>query len=96
MPAYLPGGAIKYHQIENKRIPIMTYLSFDDPTLLTRGDMVRIGFAAKWGDSATLPYSTSFLTNFENEYCYDRYWSPEDKRDDMMTRYLFCGVGLQC
>lgn len=94
MPAYLPGGVIKYYQIENKRIPIMTYLSFDDPTQLTRGDMVRIGFAAKWGDSATLPYSTSFLMNFESEYCYDRYWSPDDKHDDMMTRYLFCGVGF--
>ncbi len=94
MPAYLPGGVIKYHQIENKRIPIMTYLSFDDPTELTRGDMVRIGFAAKWGDSNTLPYASSFLSNFESEYCYDRYWCPEDKQDDMMTRYLFCGVSF--
>jgi hypothetical protein len=94
IPAYLPGGVIKYHQIENKRIPIMTYLSFDDPGALTRGDMVRIGFAAKWGDSNTLPYATSFLANFESEYCYDRYWSPEDKQDDMMTRYLFCGVSF--
>ena len=49
IPAYLPGGVIKYYQIENKRIPMMSYLSFDDPMVLTRGDMVRIGFAAKWG-----------------------------------------------
>jgi len=94
IPAYLPGGAIKYHQIENKRIPIMSYLSFDDPSVLTRGDMVRIAFAAKWGDSSTLPYATKFLSNFETEYCYDRYWSPEEKNTDMLTRYFFCGVSF--
>ena len=94
MPAYLPGGVIKYYQIENKRIPIMSYLSFDDPTVLTRGDMVRIGFAAKWGDSDTLPYASQFLQNFESEYCYDRYWGPTDRHDQMLTRYFFCGVWI--
>jgi CorA-like Mg2+ transporter protein len=94
MPAYLPGGVIKYHQIENKRIPIMSYLSFDDPTALSRGDMTRIAFAAKWGDSETLPYATKFLHDFEAEYCYDRYWSPEENQDNMLTRYFFCGVSF--
>ncbi len=94
VPAYLPGGAIKYHQIENKRIPMMSYLSFDDPRVLTRGDMVRIGFAAKWGDSATLPYAERFLSNFEQDYCYDRYWDPDNRGAQMDTRYLFCGVGF--
>jgi hypothetical protein len=94
VPAYLPGGSIKYYQIENKRIPIMTYLSFDDPRQLTRGDMMRIGFAAKWGDSSTLPYSRRFLEDFEAVYCYDRYWDPEDESHEMLTRYFFCGVGF--
>ncbi len=94
VPAYLPGGSIKYHQIENKRIPIMSYLSFDDPAVLTRGDMVRIGFAAKWGESDTLPYAAQFLSNFESEYCYDRYWGPGETDDQMSTRYFFCGVGF--
>ncbi len=94
VPAYLPGGAIKYHQIENKRIPIMSYLSFDDPTVLTRGDMVRIGFAAKWGESDTLPYAERYLNNFEADYCYDRYWGPGENDDQMLTRYFFCGVGF--
>jgi len=94
IPAYLPGGTIKYHQIENKRIPMMSYLSFDDPRELSRGDMVRIGFAAKWGDSATLPYAERFLTNFEQDYCYDRYWDPSNRGLEMDTRYFFCGVGF--
>lgn len=94
VPAYLPGGSLKYYQIENKRIPIMSYLSFDDPTKLSRGDMVRIGFAAKWGDSGTLPYASRFLSSFEYEYCYDRYWDPDEADQHMRTRYFFCGVGF--
>ena len=94
VPAYLSGGTIKYDQIENKRIPIMSYLSFDDPTQLTRGDMIRLGFAAKWGDSATLPYSKRYLADFESQYCYDRYWDPDDPTTDMDTRYIFCGVSF--
>jgi hypothetical protein len=94
VPAYLPGGTIKYYQIENKRIPIMTYLSFDDPTQLSRGDMIRIGFAAKWGASDTLPYAKQFLSDFESQYCYDRYWDPDDPSTDMDTRYFFCGLSF--
>ena len=94
IPAYLPGGVMKYYQIENKRIPIMSYLSFDDPHALSRGDMVRIGFAAKWGDSATLPYAAGFLAGFEREYAYDRYWDADHPEAGMNTRYFFCGVGF--
>ena len=94
IPAYLPGGVMKYHQIENKRIPIMSYLSFDDPHALSRGDMVRIGFAAKWGDSDTLPFATRYLGDFEREYAYDRYWDPDHHRPGMSTRYFFCGVSF--
>ena len=94
VPAYLPGGTIKYHQIENKRIPIMSYLAFDDPRTLSRGDMVRIGFAAKWGESDSLPYATSYLADFEQQYCYDRYWDPDNRGEEMDTRYFFCGVSF--
>ena len=94
IPAYLPGGTLKYHQIENKRIPIMSYLSFDNPHLLSRGDMVRIGFAAKWGESDTLPYASGFLAGFEREYAYDRYWDADHPETGMSTRYFFCGVSF--
>ncbi len=96
VPAYKDeSGAIKYYQLENKRIPIMSYLSFDDPHQLSRGDMVRLGFAAKWGPSDTLPYSSGFLQNFESDYCYDRYWEAQHGTNDSMhTRYFFCGVSF--
>ncbi len=96
VPAYKEeSGTIKYYQLENKRIPIMSYLAFDDPHQLSRGDMVRLGFAAKWGPSNTLPYSSGFLQNFESEYCYDRYWEPHHgDNPGMHTRYFFCGVSF--
>lgn len=93
VPAYHPGsGRIKFYQIENKRIPILSYLSFDDPHALTRGDMVRLGFAAKWGDSASLPYAEGFLADFESVHCYDRYWDSTGRAPGMDTRTFFCGL----
>ena len=94
VPAYKTGGHIKYYQLENKRIPIMTSMTFDDPHALTRGDMMRLGFAAKWGESDTLPYSADFLSNFEAENCYDRYWEADGQTRDMHTRYFFCGLSF--
>ena len=94
VPAYLGGGLLQYYQIENKRIPIMTFLSFDEPRSLTRGDLARIGFAAKWGDSATLPFAPRFLADFEQRHCYDRYWDGEDAASGMNTRFVFCGVAF--
>ena len=92
----VPGAApaLRYTQLENKRIPVMSYLTFDDPRVLSRGDIVRIGFAAKWGDSDSLPYSEKFLANFERDNCYDRYWEANANEHNMDTRYLFCGLSF--
>ncbi|MDH5265699.1 MAG: hypothetical protein OEX21_13205 [Betaproteobacteria bacterium] len=94
VPAYLGGGILQYYQIENKRIPIMTYLALDDPRCLTRGDIARIGYAAKWGPSDTLPFAARFLADFEERHCYDRYWDGEDPAGGMNTRFVFCGVAF--
>jgi CorA-like Mg2+ transporter protein len=91
VPAYSEGGSIKFYQLENKRVPIMSYLSFDDPHGLSRGDMIRLGFSTKWGESDTTPYAAPFLKDFEAEYCYDRYWDANDSTRSMNTRYFFCG-----
>jgi len=91
VPAYLGGGMVQYYQIENKRIPTMSYLAFDEPRRLSRGDMARIAFAAKWGPSETLPYAEKFLADFEAKYCYDRFWNGDDPESAMNTRYTLCG-----
>ena len=91
VPAYLGGGLLQYYQIENKRIPMMSFLAFDEPRLLTRGDLARIAFATKWGPSDTLPYAPAFLADFEKRYCYDRFWDGENPEGFMNTRYMLCG-----
>jgi hypothetical protein len=91
VPAYLGGGTVQYYQIENKRIPTMSYLAFDEPRNLSRGDTARIAFSTKWGPSDTLPYSEKYLADFERQYCYDRFWNGEDAASSMNTRYMLCG-----
>src|SRR5258706_2842013 len=91
VPAYLGGGVVQYYQIENKRIPTMSYLAFDEPRNLSRGDFARIGFATKWGPSETLPYAPRFLDNFESRHCYDRFWDGEDADGAMNTRSMLSG-----
>ncbi len=69
--------------------PIMAYLAVDDPARLTHADFVRLAFAGPPGDSRELPYSTAYLRNFEQEYCYDREWG--DCTPGAAVRFLCCG-----
>ncbi|MCK7577025.1 MAG: hypothetical protein MZV65_15110 [Chromatiales bacterium] len=71
-------GVIRYRQIEYHRMPLLAYLSFDDPQALTRGDFARLALVTKAGPSDTLPYSETELTHFEWHYCYDKFWNPAD------------------
>lgn len=86
---------IIYSQCEDERIPLMALLSFRDPsTELTRGDMVRLALADEQGSSRTYPYAQSFLSDFEELYCYDRYWGQCGDQDWMKTRYMCCGYAF--
>ncbi|MFO1371763.1 MAG: CorA family divalent cation transporter [Candidatus Competibacteraceae bacterium] len=82
-------GVIRYRQIEYHRMPLLAYLSFDDPQALTRGDFARLALITKAGPSDTLPYSETELAHFEQQYCYDKFWSPSDPT--LTSRYLCCG-----
>ncbi len=84
---------VRYQQIEDERIPYMAYLAFDDPRLLTKGDMMRLGLADGGGNSNTLPYSSSFADNFEHDYCYDRFWESQ-QHEWMNTRFICCGYAF--
>ena len=68
-------GVIRYRQIEYHLMPVMAYLSMDDPGALTRAEFVRIGLATAPGAPDALPYSERQLRDFEERCCYDRYWN---------------------
>ena len=82
-------GVIRYRQIEYHRMPLLAYLSFSDPQVLTRGDFARLALIAKAGPSNTLPYSEAELSHFEFQYCYDKFWDPHNPA--LTSRYLCCG-----
>ncbi len=91
-------GALRFRQIEYYRMPMMAYVAVDDPSALTRGDFVRLGLVTGAGDHAhsneqrALPYADTHLTDFEQHYCYDRFWSEAGAAP--RTRYLCSGLSL--
>ncbi|TKB88548.1 MAG: hypothetical protein E8D41_16285 [Nitrospira sp.] len=71
-------GLIRYRQIESHLLPLMAYLTMDNPAALTRGDFIRLGLAAAPEPLDSLPYSEQHLCDFEDRYVYDRYWDEKD------------------
>ncbi|MBL8527990.1 MAG: hypothetical protein JNL68_09930 [Burkholderiales bacterium] len=85
-------GVIRYRQIEYYRMPVMGYLAMEKPKSLSRGDFVRLGLVTASGSDEMLPYSDRHVADFEENFCYDRYWS--DRIEERNTRYLCCGHAL--
>ncbi len=88
-----PGhaGRLRYRLLEYNRMPFMAFIAFDDPTELTRADFVRIGMVTRPGEPDTLPYSSSTLADFEQEYCDDRFWGRSGERFSGDTRIIVTG-----
>jgi CorA-like Mg2+ transporter protein len=82
-------GLIRYRQIESHLLPLMAYLTMDNPAALTRGDFIRLGLAAAPEPLDSLPYSEQHLCDFEDRYFYDRYWDEKDERPG--TRFICSG-----
>ena len=90
-------GPLRFRQIEYYRMPMMAYLAVDDPRLLTRGDFIRLGLVAGGGESmpgseVPLPYADAHVADFEQQFCYDRFWAESGAAPN--TRYLCSGLAL--
>ena len=88
-------GGLRYRQIEYYRMPMMAHLALDDPRALTRADFVRLGLvtgAGGQGLDSGLPYAEQHLQDFEQRYCYDRFWADAGAAPN--TRYLCSGHSL--
>lgn len=86
------AGPIRYRLLEYYRMPLMAYLAMDDPQALTRNDFIRLGLVTEAGTSEPLPYSDRHLADFEERYCYDRFW--DDRPGGRNTRYLCSGHAM--
>ena len=96
------SGLLRYRQIEYYRMPLMAYLALDDPRRLTRNDFIRLRLVTgaatpdadlpELPDLPDLPYAEQHLADFEQRYCYDRFWSDAGAAPN--TRYLCSGHAL--
>ncbi|MFT4178848.1 MAG: hypothetical protein QM612_05205 [Thermomonas sp.] len=84
------AGALRYRQIEYYRMPMMAYLAVDDPQRLTREDYLRLALVTGGHDRTDCDAFAP--SNFEQEYCYDRFWA--DAGAAPHTRYLCSGLSL--
>jgi hypothetical protein len=84
-------GTLRYRQIEYYRMPVMAYLSVEDPRALSRDDFVRLGHVMGNGDGAS-PYTERQQDDFEQQVCYDRFWRSAGAAP--YTRYLCSGLSL--
>jgi hypothetical protein len=85
-------GQIRYRLLEYYRMPLMAYLAVENPRSMSRDDFVRLGLITAPGTDQPLPYSHRHVADFEERYCYDRFW--EDRPGGPSTRYLCCGHAL--
>jgi hypothetical protein len=84
------AGTLRYREVEYQRMPVMSYLALGDKSQLARSDFVRLGLVTRPGESGTLPYSESFLRDFEVRHCYDRYWEQTRCAHDWPDSRFMC------
>lgn len=88
-------GLVRYRQLEYYRMPYMAYLALDRADTLARSDAIRLALGNEaGGDTASLPYSDSYLADFEQRYCYDRNFSSTGGQKAASVRFLASGDTL--
>jgi hypothetical protein len=89
------AGALRYRQIEYYRMPLLGFLALDDPQTIRRSDFIRLGLVTGAGnaqDGGKFPFAKNHVSDFEERYCYDRFWSTGGAAPN--TRYLCTGHSL--
>ncbi len=87
-----PLAEVRCRQIEYYRMPVMGLVAVDTPRELSRNDFIRLGLVVGASSAQTLPYSERHLADFEQRYCYDRFWCEVGPSPN--TRYLASGQAL--
>jgi hypothetical protein len=87
-------GDLRYRQLEYYRMPYMVFLALEDCARLSRADCIRLALGTEPGTPANLPYSEAYLQDFEQRYCYDRYFNTGLDAGHTGARFLAAGHTL--
>ena len=89
---------LRYEQILDERMPILSFIAVEKPREISDGDWMRLTFVDESGDSARWPYSPTFFDpDGLRPYVYDRFWSPTadaPAADWQQTRWLCCSYAM--
>ncbi|MBK9574605.1 MAG: hypothetical protein IPO43_18700 [Rhodoferax sp.] len=85
-------GDLRYRLIEYHRMPVMAYLSLDQPRSLSREQWVRLGLATVLHPDEALPVNEPTVLEFERRYCQDRFWTNTQAGPN--TRFMCSGNAL--
>lgn len=85
-------GSLRFRQIEYHRMPLMAYLTVDDPRALSREDFIRLGLISYLRPGDALSFRDPVVSEFESRYCNDRYWM--DTKDGPNSRIIVTGHAL--
>jgi len=85
-------GALRYRQIEYHRMPLLAFLALDNPRALSKEDFTRLGLVNWLRPGDALPKRDPAVTQFEERYCDDRFWTDCDEGPN--TRFICTGSAL--
>lgn len=94
-------AAICGKQLLDERMPLMAWVTVENPDALTEGDFDRLTFVDERGPSTKRPYADGFLRgSFPDadmrRFFYDRFWgaSTVDGQQPLTSRYLCSGYSF--
>lgn len=77
----------------DERLPSMAFVAVNNPRQISRGNWMRLAFADERGGDV-LPYARDFVVDFEERFCYDRFWLNAADSSDWPSRILNSGYAF--
>lgn len=86
-------GGFRVQHLGDDRAPILNWIALEDPQAVDPGNWIRLCFADAPGKDP-YSYACGFVADFDEKYCYDRYWYVNGESSDSPSRILNCGYAF--
>jgi hypothetical protein len=84
-------GPLRFRQIEYYRMPSMTYLAVHDLDRVDHATHLRLAHGSAPSHGNEPPFAEGFPADFEQRYCYDRFFARQRRPGFTRTRFMSCG-----